>query len=64
MRAKFMDVVHETVKPYLADKGYNWGVNSEELEREFVHIPLIGSEDEQRWFRDNEPSPWGPYIAV
>ncbi|KAI9036907.1 tautomerase family protein [Aspergillus affinis] len=68
MRTNFMNMVHETVKPYLADKGYDWEFNGEELEREFVHInglriPPTGSEEEQRWFRDNKPSPWGPYLT-
>ncbi|OJJ66016.1 hypothetical protein ASPBRDRAFT_138832 [Aspergillus brasiliensis CBS 101740] len=68
MRTRFMNTLHETLKPHIADKGYNWEVNGEELEREFVHvngfrIPPTGSEDEKRWFRDNEPSPWGPYLT-
>lgn len=68
MRTRFMNKVHETLKPFIADEGYNWEVNGEELEREFVHvngfrIPPTGSEDEKRWFRENEPSPWGPYLT-
>ncbi|XRM43498.1 hypothetical protein ABZX51_006673 [Aspergillus tubingensis] len=68
MRTRFMNKVHETLKPFIADEGYNWEVNGEELEREFVHvngfrIPPTGSEDEKRWFRDNEPSPWGHYLT-
>ncbi|KAB8227693.1 tautomerase family protein [Aspergillus alliaceus] len=67
-RTRFMNTVHETLKPHIADKGYNWEVNGEELEREFMHIngfriPPTSSEDEKRWFRDNEPSPWGPYLT-
>ncbi|KAJ6008803.1 hypothetical protein N7522_003819 [Penicillium canescens] len=67
-RTRFMNNVHDTLKPFIADKGYDWEVNGEELEREFVHInglriPPTGSEDEKRWSRDNEPSPWGPYLT-
>ncbi|EAT80232.1 hypothetical protein HBI56_055990 [Parastagonospora nodorum] len=67
VRTRFMKLVHEALKPHIADRGYDWEVNGEELEREFVHInglriPPTDSEDEKRWFRDNEPSPWGPYL--
>ncbi|RAK93873.1 hypothetical protein BO79DRAFT_213461 [Aspergillus costaricaensis CBS 115574] len=67
-RTSFMNTIHETLKPYIADKGYNWEVSGEELEREFLRIdgfkiPPTGSEDEKRWFRDNEASPWGPYLT-
>ncbi|KAJ5816306.1 oxalocrotonate tautomerase [Penicillium robsamsonii] len=66
-RTRFMNAAHDALKPFIADKGYDWEVNGEELEREFVHIngfriPPTDSEDEKRWIRDNEPSPWGPYL--
>jgi hypothetical protein len=63
-----LHLVHQTLKPFIADKGYDWEVNGEELEREFVHInglriPPTVSEDEKRWFRENKPSLWGPYLT-
>ncbi|KAH7079384.1 putative oxalocrotonate tautomerase [Paraphoma chrysanthemicola] len=67
-RTHFMNNVDKTLKPYIADKGYDWEVNGEELEREFVRInglriPPNNSEDEKRWFRENEVSLWGPYLT-
>ncbi|KAJ5211290.1 oxalocrotonate tautomerase [Penicillium cf. griseofulvum] len=66
-RTRFMNAAHSAIKPFIADKGYDWEVNGEELERAFVHInglriPPSESEDEKRWMSDNEPSPWGPYL--
>lgn len=63
-----MNAAQDALKPFIADKGYDWEVNGEELEREFVHIngfriPPSESEDEKRWMRDNQPSPWGPYLS-
>ncbi|KAH7072313.1 putative oxalocrotonate tautomerase [Paraphoma chrysanthemicola] len=67
-RTAFMNLVNETLKPSIADKGYEWEVGGEELDREFVAIngfgiPPSDSEDEKRWVRDNKTSPWGPYLT-
>ncbi|KAF4311532.1 Tautomerase [Botryosphaeria dothidea] len=52
------------LKPYIADKGYDWEYyNMVESPKEYgkvngIYLPPIGGEVEQRWAKENRPSPY------
>lgn len=54
----------EALKPYIADKGYDWEYhNMVESPKEYgkvngIYLPPIGGEVEQRWAKENRPSPY------
>ena len=62
----FLAAAHEALRPYVKDRGYEWELHVEAVERELWNIdgmapPPQWSEAEQRWARDNKSS---PYVAA
>ncbi|GKT46138.1 uncharacterized protein ColSpa_06319 [Colletotrichum spaethianum] len=55
--------VDATLKPHVADKGYDWEFHIDETEKRLWRInglvgPPFGSEVEKMWARENRPIPW------
>ncbi|MFC9361783.1 tautomerase family protein [Rhodococcus sp. NPDC057014] len=53
--------VDDALAPYIRDRGFNWEIHGDETPRAFWEIngmtpPPTGSEDEQRWARENRAS--------
>lgn len=66
IKATFLKMAHEALRPYVADRGYEWELHVEEAQRETWHIdgmapPPQWSEAEKRWAKDNKSS---PYVAA
>jgi phenylpyruvate tautomerase PptA (4-oxalocrotonate tautomerase family) len=58
----FLKMVGELLRPYVADRGYEWELHVEKAPRETWIIdgmapPPQWSEDEKRWARENKSSP-------
>ncbi len=59
---RFIDRVNAILKPYLADKGYDWEFHIDETPIDYWSInghypPKPDTEDERRWRAENRPSP-------
>lgn len=55
----------DALKPYIADKGYDWEYSVEETRRDLWKIqglvpPMPGSEAEALWVRENQAVPFDP----
>lgn len=62
----FLKFAHEALKPYVADRGYEWESHVENVPHETWNIdgmepPPPWSEVEKRWAKDNKSS---PYVAA
>ena len=62
----FLAMAHEALRPYVKDRGYEWELHVEAVERELWNIdgmapPPQWSEVERRWASDNKSS---PYVAA
>ena len=60
-RGWWMKRIRETVAPYVTDRDLRWEVHIDDTPRELWSVdgrkpPAEGSEDEQRWARENSPS--------
>lgn len=58
----WFDIIGEALAPWVRDRGHDWEIHGDETPRAFWEIngmipPQTGSEDEQRWIRENRPSP-------
>jgi len=61
-RGWWMKRVRETVNPFVAERGLRWEVHIDDTPRELWSInglkpPAEGSDEEQRWARENRASP-------
>ncbi len=61
VRGWWMKRIRETVAPYVTDRGLRWEVHVDDTPRELWSVdgrkpPAEGSEEEQRWARENRPS--------
>lgn len=59
---RFIDRVNVILKPYLADKGFDWEFHIDETPIDYWSInghypPMPDTEDERRWRAENRPSP-------
>ena len=59
----FINFAHESLKPYVADRGYEWELHVENVPHETWNIdgmepPPPWSEVEKRWAKDNRSSPY------
>jgi phenylpyruvate tautomerase PptA (4-oxalocrotonate tautomerase family) len=59
----FLMAAHEALKPYVAERGYEWELHVEAVSRETWNIdgmapPPQWSAVEKRWARDNKSSPY------
>ncbi|KAB8337032.1 hypothetical protein FH972_021336 [Carpinus fangiana] len=67
---EFMDRVEKALKPFIADKGWDWEVHAEETDRDLWRIngiipPQPNTEDEKRWVSENKVSDYpGGYTAT
>ncbi|EOD52782.1 hypothetical protein UCRNP2_402 [Neofusicoccum parvum UCRNP2] len=62
-KTKFMEKVTEILKPFIADKGWDWEMDGEERDLSFLliqglKIPPYGSEVQKLWARENRPTPY------
>ncbi|SCV54073.1 uncharacterized protein FFB14_13459 [Fusarium fujikuroi] len=60
---QFSDYINATIKPFIADKGYDWEITVTDTQREFwrfngIAPPAWRSEAERVWARDGRPSEW------
>jgi phenylpyruvate tautomerase PptA (4-oxalocrotonate tautomerase family) len=61
-KAWWMQRTNKAIEPFVKDRGFNWEFNIEEAPFELWSVqgyqpPPGDSEDEQRWKRENKPSP-------
>jgi len=62
-RDRFLARVDKALKPFIADKGYDWEYSVEETSRDLWKVqglvpPMPGSEAEQEWVKLNKPVPF------
>lgn len=60
--AAWLNIIDETLAPWLRDRGLDWEIHGDETPRAFWEIngfipPPRKSEDERRWAKENRPSP-------
>ncbi|PCD30389.1 hypothetical protein AU210_010071 [Fusarium oxysporum f. sp. radicis-cucumerinum] len=60
---QFSDYINATIKPYIADKGYDWEITVTDTQRDFwrfngIAPPPWRSEAERAWARNGRPSEW------
>ncbi|KAM0193533.1 hypothetical protein ACHAPI_007602 [Fusarium lateritium] len=60
---QFGDYMNTTIKPYIADKGYDWEITVSDTPRDFwrfngIAPPPWRSEAERVWARNGGPSEW------
>lgn len=58
---RFIDRINAILKPYVADRGYDWELHVDETPFDYWSInghypPKPNTEDERRWRADNRPS--------
>ena len=61
--AEFMKSAHEALKPFVADRGYEWEMHTENVPHETWHIdgmepPPPWSDVEKVWKKNNRSSPY------
>ncbi|OJD32215.1 4-oxalocrotonate tautomerase [Diplodia corticola] len=62
-KSGFLSRVDEVLKPYIADKGYDWEYHGLETDRELWKLnglvpPGTGTEGEQLWVKENKAVPY------
>ncbi|GJC87284.1 hypothetical protein ColLi_10122 [Colletotrichum liriopes] len=63
MYKRVADGVNATLKPHIADKGYDWEYHIDETDKRLWRVnglpaPPFESEEEKIWARENRPVPW------
>lgn len=63
VRDKFLARVDQVLKPFIADKGYDWEYSVEETSRDFWKMnglvpPMPSSEAEKEWVKENRAVPF------
>lgn len=61
--ARFSDTIDAALKPYIADKGYDWEITVTDTTRDFWRLngiapPPFRSEIETLWAQQGRPSQW------
>ncbi|KAI4913398.1 uncharacterized protein J4E92_009747 [Alternaria infectoria] len=61
---RFMDAVDKALKPFIADKGYDWEYSCEDVDRDLWKVngmvpPMPGTEAEKEWAEKNVAVPFG-----
>lgn len=61
--ARFSDAIDATLKPYIADQGYDWEITVTDTTRDFWRLnglaaPPWRSEAEKMWAKEGRPLPW------
>jgi phenylpyruvate tautomerase PptA (4-oxalocrotonate tautomerase family) len=61
-KAWWMERTNKAIAPFVKDRGFNWEIHIDETPFELWSVqgyqpPPAESEDENRWKRENEPSP-------
>lgn len=59
---RFINRINKLLKPYVADRGYDWELHIDETPFDYWSInghfpPRADTEDEKRWRKENRPSP-------
>ncbi|KAF4470108.1 hypothetical protein FALBO_2990 [Fusarium albosuccineum] len=60
---RFSDLINAALKPYIADKGYDWEITVSDTPRDFwrfngIAPPPWRSEDEKVWAKNGYPTEW------
>lgn len=68
-RSRWMSLVNDTLIPFMAERNLGWELHIDETSRDLWSIqglqpPPPNSEAEQRWARENRPTPYEPHQAV
>jgi hypothetical protein len=63
VRDSFLKEVDETLKPFIADKGWDWEYSVEETRRDMWKVngfvpPMPNSKAEKEWIETNVPEPF------
>jgi phenylpyruvate tautomerase PptA (4-oxalocrotonate tautomerase family) len=62
VKLRFLNACSQLLAPFIADRGLRWEMHVDETPFSLWSIqglrpPAAGTEDEQRWLRENRPSP-------
>jgi hypothetical protein len=65
VRDRFLESIDRTLKPHVADKGYDWEYSIEETRRDLWKVqgmvpPMPGSEAELEWVKNNKATEFEP----